>query len=86
MQTAFEYIARDKNGKVEMVELLKVCKEMRNGTLVLNVIHGKEVEVEYEKKEIMYEIKESIRGIREACLKLNYPVVSGNVSLYNDHR
>ena len=37
-----------------------------------------------EKKEIMYEIKESIRGIREACLKLNYPVVSGNVSLYNE--
>ena len=37
-----------------------------------------------EKKEIMYEIKESIRGIREACLRLNYPVVSGNVSLYNE--
>ena len=37
-----------------------------------------------EKKEIMYEIKESIRGIREACLELNYPVVSGNVSLYNE--
>ena len=37
-----------------------------------------------EKKEIMYEIRESIRGIREACLKLNYPVVSGNVSLYNE--
>ena len=31
MQTAFEYIDRDKNGKVEMVELLKICKEMRNG-------------------------------------------------------
>ena len=30
MQTAFEYIDRDKNGKVEMAELLKICKEMRN--------------------------------------------------------
>ena len=32
---------------------IKMGKEMRNGTLVLNVIHGKEVEVEYEKKEII---------------------------------
>ena len=29
---------------------------MRNGTLVLNVIHGKELEVEYEKKEIIDKI------------------------------
>ena len=28
---------------------VKMGKEMRNGTLVLNVIHGKELEVEYEK-------------------------------------
>jgi hypothetical protein len=31
-------------------------KEMRDGTLVLNVIHGKEMEVEYEKKEIIDKI------------------------------
>ena len=37
-----------------------------------------------EKKEIMYEIKEALSGIKKACLKLNYPVVSGNVSLYNE--
>ena len=37
-----------------------------------------------EKKEIMYEIKEAIRGIKEACEFLNFPVVSGNVSLYNE--
>jgi len=29
---------------------------MREGTLVLNVIHGKELEVEYEKNEIMDKI------------------------------
>ena len=28
-------------------------KEMRNGTLVLNVFHGKELEIEYSKKEII---------------------------------
>ena len=27
-------------------------KEMKDGTLVLNVVHGKEVEIEYEKKTI----------------------------------
>ena len=32
---------------------VKMGKEMRDGTLVLNVIHGKEMEVEYEKTEII---------------------------------
>ena len=31
---------------------VKMGKEMRDGTLVLNVTHGKEIEVEYEKNEI----------------------------------
>ena len=35
---------------------IKMGKEMKNGTLVLNVIHGKEVEVEYKKKEIIDKI------------------------------
>ena len=35
---------------------VKMGKEMRDGTLVLNVIHGREMEVEYEKTEIMDKI------------------------------
>ena len=35
---------------------VKMGKEMRNGTLILNVVHGKEMEVEYEKKEIIDKI------------------------------
>ncbi len=35
---------------------VKMGKEMREGILVLNVIHGKELEVEYEKNEIMDKI------------------------------
>ncbi len=31
---------------------IKMGKEMKDGTLVLNVVHGKEVEIEYEKKSI----------------------------------
>ena len=35
---------------------VKMGKEMRDGTLVLNVLHGKELEIEYEKNEIMDKI------------------------------
>ena len=32
---------------------IKMGKEMKNGTLVLNVVHGKELEIEYAKLEII---------------------------------
>ena len=35
---------------------VKMGKKMRDGTLVLNVTHGKEMEIEYEKKQIMDKI------------------------------
>ncbi len=35
---------------------VKMSKEMKKGTLVLNVIHGKELEIEYAKKEIIDQI------------------------------
>ena len=35
---------------------IKMDKNMKNGTLVLNVIHGKEMEIEYEKNEIVDKI------------------------------
>ena len=35
---------------------VKMKKDMKDGTLVLNVIHGKEIAVEYEKNEIMDKI------------------------------
>ncbi|MCX7336537.1 MAG: phosphoribosylformylglycinamidine synthase subunit PurL [Pelagibacterales bacterium] len=37
-----------------------------------------------EKKEIMGQLVDSINGMKEACEALNYPVISGNVSLYNE--
>ena len=37
-----------------------------------------------EKPETMWQFKEATDGIKEACAKLNTPVVSGNVSLYNE--
>mgnify|MGYP001284694930 CR=1 FL=1 len=35
---------------------VKMGKEMKDGTIILNVIHGKELEVEYEKTEIIDKI------------------------------
>jgi phosphoribosylformylglycinamidine synthase len=37
-----------------------------------------------EKPEIMGQFVQCIEGMRDACLKLDFPVVSGNVSLYNE--
>lgn len=37
-----------------------------------------------EKPEIMGQIVGALQGMTEACLKLEYPVISGNVSLYNE--
>ncbi|HUU08807.1 MAG TPA: phosphoribosylformylglycinamidine synthase subunit PurL [Dehalococcoidales bacterium] len=37
-----------------------------------------------EKKDVYYQLKECIRGIGSACRKLGVPVISGNVSLYNE--
>ncbi|MCL9820446.1 phosphoribosylformylglycinamidine synthase subunit PurL [Helicobacter sp. 14348-15] len=36
-----------------------------------------------ENPEVMWQFKEACEGIKEACKTLNTPVVSGNVSLYN---
>ena len=46
---------------------VKMGKEMRNGTLVLNVLHGKELEIEYSKKEIIDKIN-SFFGYNCICL------------------
>jgi phosphoribosylformylglycinamidine synthase subunit PurL len=39
-----------------------------------------------ERPEIMGQFVGAVEGIREACLALDYPIVSGNVSLYNETR
>ncbi len=37
-----------------------------------------------EKPEVMWQFAEAVRGLADACRELNVPVVSGNVSLYNE--
>jgi len=56
---------------------VKMGKEMREGTLVLNVIHGKELEVEYEKNEIMDKINSffGYKCISNVVLKIEQDTV-----------
>ena len=51
---------------------LKMGKEMNNGTLILNVIHGNELIVEYGKQEIMDKINSffGFKCIKEVKLKV----------------
>ncbi|HLH72329.1 MAG TPA: AIR synthase-related protein, partial [Chloroflexota bacterium] len=37
-----------------------------------------------EKPEVYYQLEEAIRGMSDACRTLSTPIVSGNVSLYNE--
>ena len=39
-----------------------------------------------QRPEIMAQIVECLRGMAEACVALDYPIVSGNVSLYNESK
>jgi phosphoribosylformylglycinamidine synthase len=39
-----------------------------------------------EKPEVMWQFAEALRGISDACRALNIPVISGNVSFYNETR
>ena len=51
---------------------LKVGKEMKNNTLILNVIHGKEMEIEYGKNEIIDKINSffGYNCIKQVTLKV----------------
>ena len=62
---------------------VKMGKEMREGTLVLNVIHGKEVEIEYEKNEIMDKINSffGYKCISNVVLKIVQDTVKPKKSL-----
>jgi phosphoribosylformylglycinamidine (FGAM) synthase-like enzyme len=39
-----------------------------------------------QRPEIMAQVVEALRGMGEACRALDYPIVSGNVSLYNESK
>ena len=60
---------------------VKTGKEMKDGTLVLNVIHGKEIEIEYEKNNIIDKIN-SFFGYN--CIKsINLKIVQNKIKNQN---
>ena len=63
---------------------VKMGKEMKDGTLVLNVIHGKEMEIEYEKKEIIDKINSffGYKCISHVTLKIVQEVIRSNSKVF----
>ena len=63
---------------------VKMGKEMRDGTLVLNVIHGKEMEVEYEKQEIIDKINSffGYNCISQVTLKIVQDTIKTNEKVF----
>ena len=63
---------------------VKMGKEMKDGTLVLNVIHGKEMEVEYEKKEIIDKINSffGYNCISQVTLKIVQDTIKANEKVF----
>jgi len=59
---------------------VKMNKEMKNGNLVLNVIHGKELEIEYQKNEIIDKINSffGYNCINEVTLKIIQDKIRNN--------
>jgi len=62
---------------------VKMGKDMKDGKLVLNVIHGKEIEVEYKKKEIMDKIN-SFFGYN-CIVQVTLKIVQDKVKLPNKY-
>ena len=63
---------------------VKMGKEMRDGTLILNVIHGKEMEVEYEKQEIIDKINSffGYNCISQVTLKIVQDTIRTNEKVF----
>ena len=63
---------------------VKMGKEMKDGTLILNVIHGKEMEVEYEKQEIIDKINSffGYNCISQVTLKIVQDTIKSNEKVF----
>ena len=63
---------------------VKMGKEMKDGTLILNVIHGKEMEVEYEKQEIIDKINSffGYNCISQVTLKIVQDKIKTNEKVF----
>lgn len=79
----YVYLSPRRGGRIAVAEAARnlACTGARPLALTDGLNYGNP-----EKGEIYWQLKESIEGMREACLALQTPVISGNVSLYNETR
>ena len=63
---------------------VKVSKEMRNGVLVLNVIHGRELHIEYQKNQIIDQINSffGYKCISSITLKIIQKSIEKNKKIF----
>ena len=63
---------------------VKMGKNMRKGNLYLNVVHGKELEIEYEKKEIMDKVNSffGYECISHVTLKITQNTISKDKKIF----
>jgi hypothetical protein len=63
---------------------VKMGKDMKDGNLILNVIHGKELEVEYKKKEIIDKINSffGYNCINKVTLKILQNRIKSNSKVF----
>jgi hypothetical protein len=63
---------------------VKMGKDMKNGNLVLNVVHGKELEVEYEKQDIIEKINSffGYNCISHITLKIVQDAIKNNKKVF----
>lgn len=74
------YLDPEEGGKIAVAEAARnlVCSGARPLALTDGLNYGNPTN-----PEVFWQMEKSIDGISEACLKLNTPVISGNVSMYN---
>ena len=63
---------------------IKMGKDMKDGNLVLNVIHGKEMEVEYQKSEIIDKINSffGYNCISQVTLKIIQDTIESKTKIF----
>ncbi|MCZ8516168.1 phosphoribosylformylglycinamidine synthase subunit PurL [Paenibacillus filicis] len=79
----FVYLDPEVGGMIAVAEAARnnVCSGAEPLAITDNLNFGSP-----EKPEIFWQLEKAVDGMAEACLRLNTPVIGGNVSLYNENR
>lgn len=78
----YVYLDPEMGGRIAVAEAARniVCSGAEPLAITDNLNFGSP-----EKPEVFWQLEKSADGMSEACLKLNTPVIGGNVSLYNEN-